>query len=160
MELSDIIERLKGLRRSNKVIVFATGCFDILHEGHEVYLKKAKEQGNVLVVGVECDKNVKFYKGENRPVNAEQHRLKAVSELPMVDFAFVINAKPGGGYRQYLDLVRELKPDIYAFSEMAKKETLKRSEKVLKEIGGKVKIVTPRIKNLSTSIIINKLQSP
>ena len=41
-------------RRRNK-IVFTNGCFDVLHRGHIYYLSKAREMGDLLVVGLNSD---------------------------------------------------------------------------------------------------------
>ena len=50
--LAEIIERLKG---EGKRIVFANGCFDILHVGHVRYLHGAKRCGDALVVAARRD---------------------------------------------------------------------------------------------------------
>jgi len=158
LKFENILDKLKDHRKSKKVIVLATGCFDILHKGHEIFLEKAKQEGDILVVGVECDKNVKFYKGDNRPVNPEDHRLKSIESLPMVDYAFLITAQPGGEYQEYIDLVKKIKPDVYAVTEGVNEETLERSKETLLVTGGKVKVVISRIKGLSSSSLINQIQ--
>ena len=43
----------------NQHIVMAFGTFDILHEGHENFLKQAKALGNFLLVVIARDKTVK-----------------------------------------------------------------------------------------------------
>ncbi|MCD4790050.1 MAG: adenylyltransferase/cytidyltransferase family protein, partial [Bacteroidales bacterium] len=45
-------------RFKNKKIVFTNGCFDILHLGHIDYLSKAKDFGDVLVIGLNTDNSV------------------------------------------------------------------------------------------------------
>ena len=42
----------------NKTIVATNGCFDILHAGHVAYLEAAKEQGDILIVGLNDDESV------------------------------------------------------------------------------------------------------
>ena len=52
-------------RFQQKKIVFTNGCFDLLHLGHIDYLSKAKDQGDVLIVGINTDRSVKMLdKGE------------------------------------------------------------------------------------------------
>ena len=46
-------------RLTDKKIVFTNGCFDILHKRHVAYLKKARELGDVLIVGLNSDESVK-----------------------------------------------------------------------------------------------------
>jgi D-beta-D-heptose 7-phosphate kinase/D-beta-D-heptose 1-phosphate adenosyltransferase len=52
-------ERLKkkidAHRDDGKKIVFTNGCFDILHVGHTRYLRDAKKQGDILVLGLNSD---------------------------------------------------------------------------------------------------------
>jgi len=55
-ELKQISKRLK---EEGKKVVFTNGCFDLLHIGHIKYLQKAKEFGDVLVVGVNSDSSEK-----------------------------------------------------------------------------------------------------
>ncbi|MCK4747976.1 MAG: adenylyltransferase/cytidyltransferase family protein, partial [Bacteroidales bacterium] len=38
-------------RKRNKVI-FTNGCFDLLHRGHVYNLSRAREMGDILVVGL------------------------------------------------------------------------------------------------------------
>ena len=49
-------------------VVLANGCFDILHAGHVRYLAGAKALGDLLVVGVNSDQQVRVLKGSGRPI--------------------------------------------------------------------------------------------
>ena len=64
--------------------VMAFGTFDILHPGHEFYLKQAKKIGDKLVVVVARDENVKKLKGK-LPLNNEMERLALVKSLDFVN---------------------------------------------------------------------------
>ena len=48
-----------GLRAVNHRIVLTIGSWDLLHIGHLRYLLRAKEQGDVLVVGVDSDRGIR-----------------------------------------------------------------------------------------------------
>jgi len=61
-----------------KTLVF--GTFDILHPGHEYFLKEAKRHGDQLVVVVARDLTVKQVK-KLMPDNNELERLKIVKKL-------------------------------------------------------------------------------
>jgi len=76
---------LESWRREGKNIVFTNGCFDVLHVGHVDYLRFARARGDVLLVGVNSDESVRRLKGESRPVNGLQDRLKVLAALEMVD---------------------------------------------------------------------------
>jgi D-beta-D-heptose 7-phosphate kinase/D-beta-D-heptose 1-phosphate adenosyltransferase len=76
---------LKLWRSQNKRIVFTNGCFDILHVGHVDYLRFARMQGDVLIVGVNDDASVRRLKGPTRPVNSLEDRMAVLAALEMVD---------------------------------------------------------------------------
>lgn len=67
-------------------IVMASGVFDLLHVGHVSLLFRAKQLGDVLVVGVLTDAGTEAYK-YRRPVDSEADRLAAVRALGCVDVA-------------------------------------------------------------------------
>ena len=69
------IEKQVALWRSaQKKIVFTNGCFDLLHMGHIDYLAKARDLGDVLVIGLNTDRSVQKIKGPSRPVKDELSR--------------------------------------------------------------------------------------
>lgn len=76
---------LEGWRREGKRIVFTNGCFDVLHVGHIEYLRFARSRGDVLLVGVNSDASVRRLKGDGRPVNGLEDRLKVLAALEMVN---------------------------------------------------------------------------
>jgi D-beta-D-heptose 7-phosphate kinase/D-beta-D-heptose 1-phosphate adenosyltransferase len=87
-------------------IVFTNGCFDILHVGHVKYLKFAKAQGQVLVVGVNTNKSVKENKGDKRPFVSEQQRAEVISALECVDYVVMFDDPTP------LDIIKEISPDV------------------------------------------------
>jgi rfaE bifunctional protein nucleotidyltransferase chain/domain len=96
------------LRVQGKRIVFANGCFDILHVGHVRYLSGAREEGDALVVGVNADSGVRGLKGPGRPVLGERARALLVAALRDVDYV-VIFPEPN-----VEALLSELRPDVHA----------------------------------------------
>ena len=46
---------MRGLLAMNYHTVVTIGTFDLLHIGHVRYLRKARELGDVLIVGVDTD---------------------------------------------------------------------------------------------------------
>ena len=94
------------LRRQR--VVFANGCFDTLHVGHIRYLEGARQEGDVLVVGVNADSSVCNLKGPGRPILDEQARALLVASLRCVDYA-VLFAEP-----TVEALLEELRPDVHA----------------------------------------------
>ena len=106
--LPQLRELLSGLKAQNKRVVFANGCFDALHVGHIRYLSGAKQQGDLLVVGINSDDSVRRLKGPGRPVLDEQARAKLVAALRDVDYV-IIFAEPNVEH-----LLEELRPDVHA----------------------------------------------
>ena len=87
-----------------KVLVF--GTFDILHPGHEYFLKQAKKHGDELIVVIARDLTVKQVKKEF-PVNNEQERLGAVKKLDYVN-----NAILGSLSNDKYKIIEEINPDV------------------------------------------------
>ena len=77
------------LRRAGRRVAFANGCFDVLHAGHVRYLQAAKQQGDVLVVGVNSDRSVSTLKGPGRPLLPAEARAELVAALEPVDYVVI-----------------------------------------------------------------------
>ena len=73
-----LVSRIAAYRAAGKRVVFTNGCFDILHRGHVTYLNRAKALGDVLVVGLNSDDSVRRLKGEGRPINALEDRMRVL----------------------------------------------------------------------------------
>jgi len=68
-----------SLRDLGLKVVLTSGSFDILHEGHSMYLEAARAFGDFLIVGVDSDEKIRKRKGPNRPAVPEQERLRMVT---------------------------------------------------------------------------------
>ena len=122
------------LRREERRIAFANGCFDLLHVGHVRYLQGAREQGDVLVVGVNSDRSVTALKGPGRPLLKAEARCELVAALECVDYVVVfdeLNAE---------SVLRDLRPDVHCKGTDYSVETVPERE-VMKALGGVVRIV-------------------
>ena len=78
----------------NKKIVYCSGMFDLLHPGHVLFLEDCKKQGDILVVGVGGDSNVKKNKKPGRPIMNHYMRLKLIDSLKQVDYCFLSGHAP------------------------------------------------------------------
>ena len=88
----DVLQKkLNTWRFQDKKIVFTNGCFDLLHYGHVEYLAKAKELGDVLVVGLNSDASVKKLKGDSRPIQDENSRAMILASLESVDGVIIFD---------------------------------------------------------------------
>jgi len=82
---NDLREQVLSLKQEGKTVVMTNGCFDILHPGHVSYLESARALGDVLVVALNSDSSVRTLKGEGRPVNPLESRLRMLGALSCVD---------------------------------------------------------------------------
>lgn len=112
IQTKDIDSVIKVLRDNNLKVVLTQGVWDLIHEGHAQYLQKAKQLGDVLIVGVDTDEVVKHRKGPTRPIVPEQERVKMISHLKHVDLIVMKESKTDHG-----KLIRDIKPDVLVISE-------------------------------------------
>jgi len=131
-------ETLEGIceeaRRAGKTIALANGCFDILHVGHTRYLEGAKQEADVLVVGINADASVRKLKGPNRPLQSEQDRARLIAALHVVDWVVIFPEET------VETLLLALKPDVHCKGTDYTVETVPERETV-KSYGGRVAIV-------------------
>ena len=107
IEQSKIEELTNQIKKQGKTIVATNGCFDILHVGHVRYLKKSKEFGDVLIVGLNSDASVRSIKGPNRPINNEFDRAEVLCALNSVDYVVLFDEDSPR------DLLELIKPNVY-----------------------------------------------
>jgi rfaE bifunctional protein nucleotidyltransferase chain/domain len=74
-----ITEIVAALRVLGIKVVLTSGTFDILHEGHSMYLEAARSYGDFLIVGIDSDEKVRARKGAWRPAVPELERLRMVT---------------------------------------------------------------------------------
>lgn len=129
--------------------MFANGCFDVLHVGHIRYLQGAKSLGDLLVVGVNSDRQVAVLKGPGRPIMPDTERAEMVASIAAVDFVTVFDEPT------VENLLLALRPDVHAKGTDYTEETVPERE-VVRSYGGRVAIVGDP-KNHSTSEILDRL---
>jgi len=146
--IQQIIEKLHKAHAQHKVVVLATGVFDLFHDEHENYLRAAKKAGDILVVAVESNARTRELKGKNRPVHDEMERLSAVSNVPEVDYTFIL-PKDFNTKKAYEELLIQLKPDLYAVSSHSSYQENKRE--LMERHGGKLVVVYKHNPHVSTT---------
>lgn len=127
--------------------VLVGGCFDVLHPGHLIFLKKAKKCGDKLIVLLESDKKIKLLKGKDRPVQTQKTRAKALKALGFVDE--VVNLPFLESEEVYDEVVKKIKPDIIAITKDYPESI--HHKRATKLVGAKLKYVTRIIGNYSTT---------
>jgi rfaE bifunctional protein nucleotidyltransferase chain/domain len=151
-----IAEQLHGSRVGKKV-VFCSGTFDLLHKGHVEFLKRAKEQGDILVVAVNSDQDVSRRKGPGRPVICQEDIAHVISALSSVDFVFIEYTRI---HKE--EIISTLHPDVIMMNNdhYKSKEHLKRCE-LLKAMFPEITFVNSAIRDgeISTTHIIEKIKN-
>ena len=104
--IDEFLPVLENLRRNNKKIVFTNGVFDIIHKGHISYLQKAKQKGDILILGLNTDASVKRIKGEGRPINDENDRAFVLSAFEFVDYIVLFSEDTP------VNLLKTVQPDV------------------------------------------------
>lgn len=146
-------EQLKQLKQElkNKTIVTTNGTFDILHLAHIHILKKAKEQGDILIVLMNSDASVKRNKGESRPIIPQKERAEMLESLSCVDYITIFEEdKP-------LNTLSLIQPNIHIKGGSFIEERIKEEKDLLKSWGGEFKTLELE-EGLSTTKIIEKIK--
>lgn len=146
--ISEAEMRFSAKFRELNRIVFTNGCFDLLHRGHIYYLSRARELGDLLVVGLNSDASVSRLKGPHRPVNDQQARAEVLGALSVVDFIIIFSEDTP------LNLIRSVKPGILVKGGDYKMDEIVGFREVI-SWGGEVKTI-PLLEGYSTSSILNK----
>ena len=137
-------EKARGKR-----VVFTNGCFDLLHAGHVKYLQKARQLGDLLVLGLNSDASVRRLKGELRPLIGEDERAHILAALDCIDYVAIFDEDTP------LELITALKPDIlakggdYTVDRVVGKE-------MVEAYGGRVELVS-FVDGKSTTNIIERI---
>lgn len=149
--LEEAVEIREQLRKQNKRVVFANGCFDVLHGGHISYLTDARNQGDCLIVGVNSDASERALKGPSRPIYNEAARLEILDALRCVDYLILfddLTVEP---------LLRALRPDVHAKGTDYTKETVP-ERAIAIELGFETYIAGAPKENSSRDVISTVLE--
>lgn len=151
LDSKGLIAVLKNLKMKGKKIVFTNGCFDLLHKGHIDYLSKARELGDVLILGLNTDNSIKRIKGETRPIQDEDSRAFILASLVCVDY--VVMFEEDTPYY----LINTIKPDVLVKGADYKKEDIVGGD-IVEKNGGEVTTIE-FLDGYSTTNIIKKIKA-
>lgn len=134
-----------------KKVVFTNGVFDLMHLGHVDYLSKAKDCGEILVVGLNSDASVKMLnKGDSRPLQDQISRSTVLASLHFVDYVVIFDEETP------YELIKALQPDVLVKGADYKVEQIAGHDIVLAK-GGEVKLIE-LVQGYSTTSIENKIK--
>lgn len=136
-------------RNAGKKIVFTNGCFDLVHLGHIKYFQFAKEQGDLLVVGVNTDASIRRLKGSKRPIINEHDRVEVLAELESIDYLVKFDEDTP------LELIQAITPDVLVKgADYAKEDVI--GWDIVEAAGGRVALA-PLVDGRSTSAVIQRI---
>jgi len=137
----------ESFRQKNR-IVFTNGCFDLLHRGHIYYLSKARELGDILVIGLNSDASVTRLKGAGRPLNPVRARAEVLGALVMIDYVIIFEEDTP------INLISAIRPDMLVKGGDYEKENIVGYREVI-SWGGEV-VTIPLLEGYSTTSMIKK----
>ncbi|MCD6379137.1 D-glycero-beta-D-manno-heptose 1-phosphate adenylyltransferase [bacterium] len=135
-------------KKSDGIVVFTNGCFDLLHRGHVELLTEASSFGECLVVGINSDSSLRRLKGQGRPLTTEDDRAFILLHLECVNYVTIFEEDTP------IEVIKKLKPDVlvkgaeYSFDEIVGAD-------FVVQTGGEVKRVK-MVDGYSTSKLIKK----
>ena len=144
-----VVEMAKEVRRRNGKVVWTNGCFDILHIGHYEYLRFARRQGDLLIVGLNSDASVRRLKGPNRPITGEGERARILAALDVVDCVVIFEEDTPER------IIEAVRPDVIVKGGDYRKEGVV-GGKFVESYGGRV-VLAPIIEGASTTEIVQRI---
>lgn len=149
---ADLVPVLDEHRKAGRKIVFANGCFEILHVGHLRYLFAAKALGDILVLAVNTDASMKIIKPDRAPANPDYERMEIMSAIEAVDYVVPLEHDHPG------PLIGLLKPDFHTKgTDYADRLEQMPEYPIVKAYGGEV-VTVGDAKDHSTTEILEKLK--
>lgn len=146
LERNRLIARVAIARKKGARIVLANGCFDVLHVGHVRYLEGAHSLGELLIVAINSDEQVRMLKGAGRPFVSERERAEIVAAIRVVDYVTIFSEP------NVEALLHALRPDVHAKGTDYTAETVPERD-VVRSYGGRVCIVGDAKDHSSTDMI-------
>ncbi len=146
--LEALLQIRADARDTGRTVVHCHGCFDIVHPGHIQHLQYARSLGDVLIVSVSADAQVR--KGVERPLIPHELRSASLAALECVDWVHVNHDETAA------QLLETLRPDVYVKGREYETSTdprfLQERETVTRH-GGRVVLSSGEVVYSSTALI-------
>lgn len=147
---ADVLQRIVFEEKKNgKKIAATSGCFDIIHAGHVVYLEAAALLGDIFIIFLNSDNSIQKLKGKKRPIVPERERAIVLSGLACVDYICIFDEMTP------CQMIDKVKPDCFIKGGDYKGKRIPEKD-VMEKIGGKVEYMVMR-DGCSTTNIIEKI---
>ena len=150
VERGQLAKLSADLRSKGKKIVTLNGSFDLMHAGHLYILEQARQQGDVLLVGLNSDASIQQYKGPDRPIIPQEYRARMLLALRTVDYVHIFDETVP------MPFLEQVKPHVHVNGSEYGADCIEAS--TIKKHGGRIHIVE-KIPGLSTSDILAKIRA-
>lgn len=150
-DLDRVAEISAALKTLGVSVVLTSGSFDLIHQGHSLYLEAARELGGFLIVGVDSDEKVRSRKGPTRPIIPEDERLLMVTHQRGVG---VVTLKHD--WHPRWALIKAVRPDVLVAT--ADTYTPEEIEQLTSGPCGRVEVMA-RMATISTSNRLRQVQT-
>jgi len=105
---SELLEQIRRkASNEDQIIGFTCSAFDLLHTGHALMLKDAKEQCDILVVGLQTDPSLNRPNTKNKPVQSFIEREEMLQAIRYVDEIIYYATED-----DLVNILKTLKPDV------------------------------------------------
>jgi len=151
LSAKELLSHLAYHQQQSESIVFTNGCFDVLHRGHIEYLKFCKQQGDIVVVGLNSDNSVRQLKGSDRPVNNQHDRAAVLAALESVDYICIFD-EPNP-----LRLIEQIRPAVLVKGADWKDKGVI-GQDFVESLGGRVELA-PLVDGKSSTSTIEKMKN-
>ena len=131
------------IRKGMKTIL-TVGVYDMLHIGHILLFKKAKELGDKLIVAVQDESVILKYKPQAKMIYSTEERCYMVSTIKYVDEVIV--------YKDVDKDIQNVEFDVFAKGPDQAHEGFRRAVKWCEEHGKEV-VVIPRTEGISSTML-------
>jgi rfaE bifunctional protein nucleotidyltransferase chain/domain len=148
LSLDGLLQDLVRVRAAGLRVVLTNGVFDLLHVGHLRYLRAARQEGDVLVVGVNADTAVRK---PGRPLLPEAERAELVASLEPVHRVVVFSEPTADA------LLRAVRPDVYVKGADYTPETLPEAA-TAREVEARL-VFVPLVPERSTSELLDRIRA-
>lgn len=150
-ESYDQVETIVGaLKTLGLRVVLTSGSFDIIHEGHSMYLEAGRRFGDFLIVGLDSDDKIRGRKGPGRPAVPQMERLRMVTHQRGVGLVTLKHA-----HHARWELIKTVGPDVLVATEDT--YTPAEIDELQSRYCGRVEVLE-RMATVSTSARLRRIQ--
>ena len=145
---------MNKLNKNNKKIRLTSGCYDIIHVGHLHTLKEAKKEGDILMVCLSNDEQIRKLKGEKRPINNYKDRINLIKTFSYVDYIILYNEINIEKEETLGNIMKLVSPNCWVKGNDYTIEAILDKHPYLNKV-----VLIDNIENKSTTDIINKINN-